>query len=162
VKSTSVKPAPAFSLLDQSGTKRSLTDFAGRWLVVYFYPEDDTPGCTVEACGFRDAYDALQQRGLAVVGISADSVDSHARFADKYGLNFPLLADPQHEALEAYGAWEKRRVFGREYTGVKRKSFLIDPEARIVREYPKVTPLGHAEQILADFADLAGEGKKQK
>jgi thioredoxin-dependent peroxiredoxin len=146
--------APQFSLPDQTGATRSLPDFAGKWLVLYFYPEDDTPGCTTEACGFRDWREQLEARGLRVVGMSPDDVASHARFAKKYGLNFPLLADVGHSVIEAYGAWGPKRAYGKDYVGVTRKTVLINPEGEIAREYPKVKPEGHAEQILADFEGL--------
>ena len=142
-----MKPAPAFSLPDQTGAVRSLAEFAGKWLIVYFYPQDDTPGCTAEACSFRDVYGYLQDQGLQVVGISKDSVKSHAAFAKKYHLNFPLLSDESHEVIEAYGAWGLG-VLG---MGTKRMTFLIQPNGRIAKEYPKVTPDGHAVQIMRDF-----------
>jgi peroxiredoxin Q/BCP len=150
-----MKKAPDFSLPDQSGTMRNLKDFAGKWLVVYFYPKDDTPGCTTEACSFRDEYGAMQDQGLQVVGISKDSVKSHAKFAEKYKLNFPILADETHEVIEAYGAWGMRKFMGREYMGTGRMTFLINPEGAIGREYADVTPKEHAAEILQDFAELA-------
>ncbi len=146
--------APDFSLPDQSGTIRSLSDYAGQWLVVYFYPKDDTPGCTTEACSFRDEYAYLQEQGLHVVGISKDSVKSHAKFADKYRLTFPILADEDHAVIEAYGAWGPKKFMGREYMGISRMSFLIDPAGEIAKEYPKVTPKTHVGEILRDFASL--------
>ncbi len=141
-----MKDAPAFSLPDQAGVARSLADFAGQWLVVYFYPQDDTPGCTAEACSFRDEYADLQARGLRVVGISKDSVGSHAKFAQKYHLNFPILSDESHATIEAYGAWG--------VLGTKRMTFLVAPDGTIAKEYPKVTPTGHVAQILQDFQAL--------
>lgn len=151
-----MRSAPDFSLPDQTGAIRSLSDYAGQWLVVYFYPKDDTPGCTAEACSFRDEYAYLQELGLNVVGISKDSVKSHAKFAEKYHLNFPLLADPEHAVIEAYGAWQHKTFMGREYDGIMRMTFLINPEGQIVKEYPKVTPSGHAVEIKQDFAALRG------
>ncbi len=138
--------AANFSLPDQTGVERSLADFAGRWLVVYFYPQDDTPGCTTEACEFRDSYVVLREHKLEVVGISKDSVESHAGFAERYALNFPILSDVSGEVRKAYGA----SGLGRE-----RMTFLINPAGEIVREYPKVTPKGHAAEILADFDKLS-------
>ncbi|MDB5178245.1 MAG: alkyl hydroperoxide reductase/Thiol specific antioxidant/Mal allergen [Patescibacteria group bacterium] len=138
--------APAFSLPDQNGATRSLAEFAGTWLIVYFYPKDDTPGCTTEACSFRDEYRYLQEKGLNVVGISKDSVASHAKFAAKYGLNFPLLSDESAGIIKAYGAWG---------LGTKRTTFLINPEGGIAKEYPKVTPKDHAVEILRDFEALS-------
>jgi peroxiredoxin Q/BCP len=143
-----------FSLPDQTGATRHLADFAGGWLVVYFYPEDDTPGCTTEACGFRDYAADLREQGLQVVGISPDSVASHAKFAAKYHLNFPLLADESRETLKAYGAWGPKQSFGHHHEGVLRKTFLINPAGEIVREYPNVTPEGHAELILKDYKEM--------
>lgn len=147
--------AADFALPDQTGTIRELKDYAGKWLVVYFYPEDDTPGCTIEACSFRDTYESFEEKGLTVVGISPDSVESHARFAEKHHLNFLVLSDETHRAMEAYGAWGPKKLWGKEYVGVTRKTVLIDPNGEIAKEYPKVTPLGHAEKILRDFAKLA-------
>lgn len=146
--------APKFSLPDQSGTTISLNDYAGKWLVVYFYPKDDTPGCTTEACSFRDEYDYLKEQGLYVVGISKDSVKNHAKFAEKYKLSFPILADEDHGVIEAYGAWAPKKFLGREYLGVSRMSFLIDPSGEIIKEYPKVTPKDHVGEILKDYASL--------
>lgn len=149
-----MKPAPNFSLPDQAGQTHSLGDYAGKWLVVYFYPEDDTPGCTTEACSFRDEYGYLQEQGLSVVGISPDSVESHKKFAEKYHLNFPILSDPAHGVIEAYGAWAPKKLFGHEYVGVKRMTFLVNPGGQIAKEYPKVTPAGHAVQIKRDYEAL--------
>jgi peroxiredoxin Q/BCP len=147
-------PAPAFTLPDQTGTMRSLADYAGQWLVVYFYPKDDTPGCTTEACSFRDEYGYLQEQGLHVVGISKDSVKSHAKFAEKYRLSFPLLADESLETIKAYGAWGAKKFMGREFDGTIRTTFLINPSGEIVKQYPKVTPKNHAVQIKEDFEAL--------
>ena len=146
--------APEFALPDQTGTVRSLADYAGQWLVVYFYPEDDTPGCTVEACGFRDGQADFAQARVAVVGISPDSVASHERFATKHRLNFPILADESHAVMAAYGAWGPKKTLGHEYVGVTRKTVLVNPAGEIAKEYPKVTPLGHAGQILGDLQEL--------
>jgi peroxiredoxin Q/BCP len=142
-----LKPAPDFTLPDQAGTNHSLTDYAGKWLVVYFYPQDDTPGCTTEACAFRDDYALMKEKGLQVLGVSHDTVASHAKFADTYHLNFPILADVAGEAIKAYGA--------KGLIGTKRMTFLINPAGEIAKEYPKVTPKGHSEQILTDFQALA-------
>ncbi len=149
-----MKKAPEFSLPDQAGTIRNLSDYAGKWLVVYFYPKDDTPGCTTEACSFRDEYEYLQEQGLNIVGISKDSVKSHAKFADKYNLKFSLLSDESGEAVNAYGAWGKKKFMGREYDGILRKTFLINPSGEIAKEYPKVAPKEHLGEILKDFAEL--------
>lgn len=143
-----------FALPDQTGAIRELKDYAGKWLVVYFYPEDDTPGCTAEACEFRDAYEVLQEEGLSIVGISPDPVESHERFAGKYRLNFPILSDPEHRVMTAYGAWGPKNMWGKEYVGTTRKTVLVRPDGEIAKEYPKVNPLGHAEKILRDFEKL--------
>lgn len=144
-------PAPQFSLLDTTGASHSLTDYAGRWLVLYFYPKDDTPGCTLEACSFRDMHEALLAEEASVVGISRDESESHMKFQDKHQLNFTLLSDPNHEVMDAYGAWGKK-MFGQE--GVLRKTFIIDPQGSVVKVYGRVTPLGHAEQVLSEIVAL--------
>jgi peroxiredoxin Q/BCP len=149
-----MQKAPNFSLPDQDGRVHGLDDYAGKWLILYFYPEDDTPGCTTEACSFRDDYAQLQEKGLAVAGVSKDSVASHAKFAAKYNLNFPLLADESKAVMEAYGAWGPRSFLGKKYTGATRKTVLINPAGEIAHEYPKVTPAGHAAQILKDFEEM--------
>jgi peroxiredoxin Q/BCP len=149
-----MKPAPNFTLPDQTGTDVSLSDYAGKWLIVYFYPKDDTPGCTTEACSFRDEYDYLKEKGLNVVGISKDSVKSHAKFAEKYNLKFPLLADPEHKVIEAYGSWKLKKFMGREYMGISRDTFLINPEGKIAKKYEGVTPKEHVGQILKGFEAL--------
>jgi peroxiredoxin Q/BCP len=147
--------APAFSLPDQTGTVRHLSDYAGKWLIVYFYPKDDTPGCTTEACEFRDSTEPLRTAGIAVVGVSRDSVASHAKFAAKYHLNFPLLSDESTDVLQAYGAWGPKKFMGREYIGITRMTVLINPTGEIVKTYPKVTPQGHVDQIIKDFNSLS-------
>ena len=149
-----MRPAPDFALPDQTGTVRKLADFAGKWLILYFYPQDDTPGCTTEACEFRDDYDTLQAKDLQVVGVSKDSVKSHVKFAEKYHLNFPILSDEPHAVIEAYGAWGDKKLFGVGFEGTIRSTFLINPDGQIVKEYPKVTPKGHSAQLLADFEAL--------
>jgi thioredoxin-dependent peroxiredoxin len=149
-----MKKAPDFSLPDQDGINRSLGDYVGKWLLVYFYPKNDTPGCTTEACSFRDEYEYLQEQGLNVVGISKDSVKSHAKFADKYNLKFPLLSDESGKTIHAYDAWGLKKFMGRQYEGILRKSFLINPSGQIAKEYPKVTPKAHVGEILKDFAEL--------
>lgn len=147
--------APAFSLPDQNGTTRSLTDYAGKWLVLYFYPKDDTPGCTAEACNFRDEREAIAEFGnCEVVGISKDSVASHKKFADKYHLSFTLLADPEHKVIEAYGSWQPKRFMGREYLGTSRDTFIITPNGQIAKEYRGVNPKQHANQIITDLQTL--------
>jgi peroxiredoxin Q/BCP len=141
--------APDFSLPDADGTPHRLADQRGRWTVVYFYPKDDTPGCTVEACEFRDASDAMQGRGATVWGISPQGARSKAAFRGKFGLNFPLLTDEGHAVAEAYGSWVEKQQYGRRYRGVARRTFLVDPDGRIARVWEKVKPEGHASEVLA-------------
>lgn len=143
--------APDFSLKDAEGKIHSLADWRGRWLVLYFYPKDDTPGCTTEACAMRDARDELTELGADVVGISADEAASHDKFKAKYNLNFTLLSDPEKTAIEAYGAWGKK-MFGKE--GILRKTFIINPDGQVVKVYGRVTPLGHGEQVVAALRRL--------
>jgi len=150
-----MKPAPDFSLPDQNGSTRSLSDYAGKWLVLYFYPKDDTPGCTTEACNFRDARDVIAQLGNSeVVGVSKDSVKSHKKFLEKYGLNFTLLSDPEHKVIEAYDSWKPKKFMGREYIGTQRNTFIINPDGQIAKEYIGVDPKTHAAQIIADLKSL--------
>jgi thioredoxin-dependent peroxiredoxin len=152
-----MKKAPDFSLADQNGTVHTLNDYKGKWLVLYFYPKDDTPGCTVEACSFRDGRDDLAELGAEVVGVSKDSVASHKKFADKHGLTFTLLSDESTEMLKAYDAWGPKKFMGRAYEGITRKTYIINPDGQIVREYPKVTPAGHAKAIVKDLSALQAE-----
>lgn len=133
----------------------SLKDFRGKQLVLYFYPKDDTTGCTKESCDFRDALPQLERAGTAVVGISPDSVRSHQRFREKYGLGFILLADPEHLACEAYGVWREKSMYGRKYMGVERSTFLIDGKGRLLREWRKVKVDGHVAEVLASLGPAA-------
>ena len=152
-----MKQAPAFSLPDQDGTMHKLADYAGKWLVLYFYPKDDTSGCTAEACSFRDERDAIAEFGNAVVvGISKDTVRSHKKFAEKYGLNFTILSDPEHTTIEAYDSWKPKKFMGREYIGTQRNTFIINPSGQIAKEYRGVDPKKHAAQIIADLKQLQG------
>ncbi len=147
-----MNPAPNFTLTDQNGVLHNLSNYTGQWVVLYFYPKDDTPGCTTEACSFRDAREAISDYGNAVViGVSADSPASHKKFADKYNLTFTLLSDPDHVTSEAYGAWAPKKLFGREFLGIIRKTFIIDPSGQIAKTYPAVDPKDHAKQIIADL-----------
>lgn len=143
--------APKFSLKDQDGTVKNLKDFTGKWLVIYFYPKDDTPGCTVEACSLRDANDELISLGANVVGISKDDEDSHRKFKAKHKLNFTLLSDPSGDTIEAYGAWGPK-MFGK--IGIQRKTFIVSPEGEIVKTYGRVTPLGHGDKVIQDLKEL--------
>jgi thioredoxin-dependent peroxiredoxin len=140
--------APAFSLQDQSGKTVKLSDFKGRKVVLYFYPKDDTPGCTREACAFRDEHSGLQKAGAVVLGVSPDSGPSHARFAGKYKLPFPLLADTDHTVSEKYGAWGEKTLYGRKFMGITRSTFLVDEAGKVARVWPKVKVDGHVDQVL--------------
>ncbi len=151
-----MRVAPPFSLPDQDGTIHKLSDYAGKWLVIYFYPKDDTPGCTTEACSFRDEYDYIKEHGAVVLGISKDSVASHKKFAEKYNLHFPLLSDESTETIKAYNAWGQRSLYGRLFMGIIRSTYIINPDGQIVKEYPKVTPKQHAVQIVKDLEILQG------
>lgn len=141
--------APDFALPDQNGKIHKLSDYAGKWLVLYFYPKDDTPGCTKEACGF------ISFPNAAVIGISKDSVKSHTKFSEKYHLNFPILSDESLETIKAYGAWGKKKLYGREYDGILRNTYLINPKGEIVKTYEKVKPELHRAEILKDLQQYA-------
>jgi len=143
--------APDFQLPDENGTLRSLKDFSGQNLVLYFYPKDDTPGCTTEACNFRDDYSHYQAAGISVVGISADSVASHLKFKGKYALTFPLLADASHQVCELYGVWGRKKMMGREYDGIFRTTFLIGPDGKIKNIFENVKPADHSQEILSSL-----------
>jgi peroxiredoxin Q/BCP len=144
--------APEFSLLDQNGKAISLSDFRGKSVVLYFYPKDDTPGCTKEACNFRDNYQDYEQAGVVILGVSPDSVKSHTRFSSKFQLPFTLLADEDHQVCELYGVWGKKKYMGREYDGVYRTTFLIDAEGRIKKVFENVKPEEHSQEVLAALA----------
>lgn len=143
--------APSFSLKDEAGKNHKLTDYLGKWVVLYFYPKDDTPGCTVEACSLRDSRDTLAEMGAEIIGISKDNPNSHEKFKAKYSLNFTLLVDQPGKVIAEYGAWGKK-MFGKE--GILRKTFIINPEGQVVKVYGKVTPLGHGDQVIADLKKL--------
>ena len=142
------RAAPAFTLPSADGSKVSLKDFRGQAVVIYFYPKDDTTGCTTQACGIRDQWSEFQDAGAVVVGISPDSVASHARFAAKYNLPHILLADPDHRVIEKYGAWGEKKLYGRTYQGVMRSTVLVDRGGKVVASWPKVQPRQHADQVL--------------
>lgn len=144
-------PAPGFKLLGSDGKDHSLKDYTGKWVVLYFYPKDDTPGCTIEACGLRDARDDLTDLGAVVLGVSRDDAAAHDKFKAKYSLNFTLLCDPEKQVHELYGAWGKK-MFGVE--GALRKTFIIDPEGQVRKVYGRVTPLGHGKQLVDDIKSL--------
>ena len=146
--------APGFSLPDSQGKMHALKDFLGKWVALYFYPKDDTPGCTVEACSFRDNFLKLTRAGIVVFGVSTDPVRKHAKFAEKYSLPFALLSDEEKTVVEKYGVWGKKKFMGREYMGTLRTTFLIDPAGKIVKIYENVKPDAHAEEILSDVKEL--------
>lgn len=147
--------APDFSLPDQEGKLQSLAQYKGKWVLLYFYPKDDTPGCTKEACSLRDSFPAFQEMKAAVLGISADSPESHAKFSTKYQLPFTLLSDEKKETLEEYGVWAEKKFMGKKYFGILRTSFLIDPDGKIVKIYENVKPEIHAGEVLKE---LQGRG----
>jgi len=142
-------PAPEFSLNDDEGRTRVLSEFKGTKVVLYFYPKDDTPGCTTEACNFRDDYGAYVDAGITILGISPDSVKSHQEFREKYKLPFSLLADEDHKVAEAYGVWDKKKFMGKEYMGVLRTTFIVDEKGRIAHVFEDVKPADHSKEILA-------------
>jgi peroxiredoxin Q/BCP len=141
--------APDFSLPDETGVLRKLSDYRGVPVVLYFYPKDDTPGCTTEACSFRDGYGQYQRAGVVILGVSPDSPKKHTKFKEKYSLPFTLLADENHQVCELYGVWGRKKFMGREYDGVFRTTFLIDSQGKIRKVFQNVKPDGHSEQVLA-------------
>lgn len=143
--------APAFTLPDSEGKLHMLGEYAGKWVVLYFYPKDDTPGCTVEACSLRDARDDLAEMGAEIIGVSRDDASAHDKFKTKYSLNFTLLTDADRKVIDVYGAWGKKQ-FGME--GVLRKTFIIDPDGMVRKVYGRVTPLGHGEQVIKELKKL--------
>lgn len=148
-------PAPNFSLPSQTGKVHSLSDQSGKWVIVYFYPKDDTPGCTKEACSFRDHASAFDGKNVTIFGVSKDDIESHDAFAKKYSLNFSLLADTDKKTLQAYEAWGEKMSMGQKTIGTLRLTYLIDPKGMIAKTYPNVKPEEHAEEILRDIESLA-------
>ncbi|MEX1071010.1 MAG: thioredoxin-dependent thiol peroxidase [Anaerolineales bacterium] len=142
------KAAPDFSLPDETGKIHRLSDYRGKTVVLYFYPKDDTPGCTVEACNFRDDYLQYRTLGTTILGISPDNEKSHTKFKKKFSLPFPLLADVDHKVAEKYGAWGEKKLYGRTYDGLIRSTFVIDPEGKIAKEFPKVKVKEHSNEVL--------------
>ena len=140
--------APDFTVMDDQGEKVKLADLKGKKVVLYFYPKDDTPGCTKEACAFRDGIDQIKKRGAVVLGVSADSVESHKKFKSKFDLNFPLLADSDKKMIEAYGVWKEKSMYGKKYMGIERTTFLIDENGKIAHIFPKVKVDQHYEEVL--------------
>lgn len=153
------RKAPEFSLPDQNNTVHSLSQYRGKYVLIYFYPKDDTPGCTTEACTIRDAWQQFKKVSIVVLGISTDSTHSHEKFAAKFQLPFTLLADEDKKIVNAYRVWGKKKFMGREYMGISRSSFLINPEGKIVKIYEKVKPEIHAEEVLKDVAALLSNKK---
>lgn len=142
--------APKFELKDEQGTLHRLSDYTGKTFVLYFYPKDDTPGCTKEACSFRDSYQDFKDAGVEIIGISPDTVESHGKFASKYQLPFTLLSDPDHQVCEAYGVWGLKKSFGREYEGVFRTTFIIGPQGEIKHVFENVKPSEHSQEVLEE------------
>lgn len=147
--------APDFTLQDQNGQNHSLADYKGQWVLIYFYPKDDTPGCTKEACDIRDNFQAFKDAELIVFGISADSVKNHKKFEQKHKLPFTLLADTDKKVVDLYGVWAKKKFMGREYMGILRTSFLINPNGKITKIFENVKPNEHAKQILTEIDSLS-------
>lgn len=146
--------APDFELKDDAGTSRRLSDFRGKPVILYFYPADDTPGCTKEACNFRDDYSQYQKAAVTILGVSPDSVKSHAKFKEKYQLPFPLLADDGHKVCDAYGVWGPKKMMGREFEGVLRTTFLIDAKGKVARVFENVRPSEHSAEVLGALEAL--------
>ena len=151
------KKAPAFTLASSDGTKVKLSDLAGKVVVLYFYPRDNTPGCTVEAEGFRDAVPDLKELGAVVYGISKDSIESHCKFRDKYKLSFPLLSDPDGKMLEVYGAWGDKVLYGKKSKGIIRSTVLIGTDGKVVKHWPKVSVKGHVDEVVGEVKKLVDE-----
>lgn len=147
--------APAFSLESELGEKVSLKDFKGKTVVLYFYPKDMTPGCSHQACDFRDQYTALKRAGVVVLGVSKDSISSHQKFKNKYSLPFPLLADTEGKVCEAYEVWKEKSLYGRKYMGIERATFVIGSDGKLVKIFPKVKVKGHVENVLAIIKENA-------
>ncbi len=144
--------APQFTLQDQDSTQRSLSDYLGKKVLLYFYPKDDTPGCTTEACNFRDRLNELKAQGVQVLGISKDSVASHKTFATKFHLNFPLLSDESTDMIQAYGIWKEKSMFGKTFMGISRDSYLIDEQGVVLKHYKNVKPATHVDTVIADVS----------
>ncbi|MHA1886528.1 MAG: thioredoxin-dependent thiol peroxidase [Promethearchaeota archaeon] len=146
--------APNFELLNNKGGQTSLSDYKGKPVVLYFYPKDNTPGCTTEACNFRDDYDEYREQDIEIIGISPDPVKSHAKFITKHLLPFVLLADEDHKVCEMYGVWGKKKIFGKEYYGVMRTTFLIDKNGNVAKVFNGVKPANHSKEVIAAFKEL--------
>jgi peroxiredoxin Q/BCP len=146
--------APVFKLESDAGDQVSLSDFKGKTVVLYFYPKDMTSGCTQESCDFRDSHAVFKKNSAVILGVSKDSIESHKKFKDKYSLPFPLLSDPTGKMLEAYGVWKEKSMYGRKYMGIERTTFVIGPDGKIVKIYPKVKVTGHVEEVAAAVRDI--------
>jgi peroxiredoxin Q/BCP len=149
------KQAPEFELESDSGKTVKLSDLRGKSVILYFYPKDDTPGCTTEACEFRDAYDRFREKDIEVLGVSPDGADSHRKFKDKYELPFPLLADPDHATAEAYGVWKERKNYGKTSMGIDRSTFVIGPDGTLVKAMRGIKATGHAADLVSRFTSAA-------
>ena len=150
--------APDFTLPDQNNEKVALSDLRGKWLILYFYPKDMTPGCTTEACNFQTVLPQIDDSEAVVLGVSKDSVERHKKFADKHGLTFKLLSDAESDVCETYGVWQKKKLYGKEFMGIVRSTFIIDPQGRIVKVYPKVKVKEHHREVLDDLRALKKGG----
>jgi peroxiredoxin Q/BCP len=150
--------APDFTLPDQEGSMHTLSAQKGHWVLVYFYPKDDTPGCTMQACAIRDDYPMFEKLNATVFGISADSIKSHGKFVEKYHLPFTVLSDEEKKTLTAYGVWQKKSFLGKSYMGILRTSFLVDPKGKIAKIYEKVKPADHADAVLRDLKEFTVSG----
>ena len=155
------RKAPTFTLKDQDGNEQTLKVFAGKWLLIYFYPKDDTPGCTKEACMIAEVYQDFKKLGVTVLGVSKDTSRSHKKFAEKYKLPFTLLSDTSTEMIQAYGAWAEKSMFGKKYMGILRISYLINPEGKVAKVYPDVDPANHALELLKDIKALKKAAKQE-
>ena len=149
--------APDFKTEDQDGTERALADYAGQWLLIYFYPKDMTSGCTVEAQLLRDSYSQFKEFNAEIIGVSKDTCARHKKFIEKESLPFNLLADTEFDMLKAYDVWKEKSMFGKKYMGIMRTSFLIDPNGKIAKVYDKIKPVEHAEEVLVDLQHMQGE-----
>jgi peroxiredoxin Q/BCP len=144
--------APDFELVDETGTVKRLSDYRGQVVVLYFYPQDDTPGCTTEACSFRDNYSSYQKAHVVILGVSPDTASSHTKFKEKYAIPFPLLADLGHKVCDLYGVWGRKKNFGKEYDGVFRTTFLIGADGKIIKVFENVKPSEHSTEVLAEIS----------
>lgn len=148
------QPAPAFTLKDQDGKTHKLSDYRGRWVVLYFYPRDNTPGCTIQACGFRDNHSKLEKLNAVVLGVSPDDEKAHQKFVEKRKLSFPLLVDPDQAIATKYGAWREKKLFAKKYMGIVRTTYLIDPQGKVARRWDKVKVAGHVADVIKTISKV--------